>query len=135
NRRLGMGYHQLRLVGRYRSRRNADLGDPFAVPPEVENVDQPRCGSHDDLRGDLCRVVSAGSQEPPLVRLLLGASASERVRLTLGELQLTALVGRICDLDLLHGFAGVLVHGTYSRLRYDTRPRYPSGCHHTRCDL
>jgi hypothetical protein len=37
NSRLGMGYHQLRMVGRYRSRRYADLCHPSPVPSEVEN--------------------------------------------------------------------------------------------------
>src|SRR6185312_3686566 len=30
---LGLGYHQLRLVGRYRSRRNPDLCHSITVPP------------------------------------------------------------------------------------------------------
>ncbi len=33
--RLGLGHHQLRLLGRHRPRRHADLGDPLPLPPEV----------------------------------------------------------------------------------------------------
>ena len=35
NRWLGVGYHQLRLVGRYRSRRYVDLGCVIVVPSEM----------------------------------------------------------------------------------------------------
>jgi Fe-S-cluster-containing dehydrogenase component len=32
---LGLGHHQLRLLGRHRPRRHADLRGPLPVPPEV----------------------------------------------------------------------------------------------------
>ena len=51
--RLGVGYHQLRVLDRYRSRRNADFGDFVPAPPKMAHVDQPRGGSDDALRGDL----------------------------------------------------------------------------------
>ena len=46
-----MGYHQLRMVGRYWSRRYADLRGTFIVPSEMENGDQPICRSDDHLCG------------------------------------------------------------------------------------
>ena len=32
---VGVRHHQLRVLGRHRPRRHADLGDPLPVPPEV----------------------------------------------------------------------------------------------------
>src|SRR6476646_6048403 len=50
---LGLGHHQLRMVGRYRSRRNTDLGDPLVVPPGLENRCEPCGGSDDHLCGNV----------------------------------------------------------------------------------
>ena len=56
-RRLGVGHHELRLLGRYRSRRHAHLRDPVPLPPEVAHVDQPLRGGDDHLRGHVRRDV------------------------------------------------------------------------------
>ena len=36
--RLGLGYHQLRMVGRYWSRRNFDFCDLITFPSELEKL-------------------------------------------------------------------------------------------------
>ena len=38
---LGMGYYQLRMVGRYRSRRYTDLSNSAAVPSEMADGSKP----------------------------------------------------------------------------------------------
>ncbi len=50
---LGLGHYQLRMVGRYRSRRYADLGHPSALPPGLADGRKPRGGSDDHLRGNV----------------------------------------------------------------------------------
>ena len=50
-RRLGVGHHELRVLGRDRARRNAHLGDPLPVPADMAHLDQPRGGGDDHLRG------------------------------------------------------------------------------------
>jgi hypothetical protein len=57
NNRMGMGYHQLRMVGRYRSRRNPYLCYPVTLSSGMENRCKP-CGRSDDhLRGNVRRPV------------------------------------------------------------------------------
>ena len=69
--RLGLRDRQLRVLGRYRPRRNADLRDPLPVPSEVANGDQPVRRGDDDLRRHLCRGLFPGhSRRPRLGRLL-----------------------------------------------------------------
>ncbi len=48
---LGRLHRHLRVLGRYRPRRNADLGHPLPVPVEVAKRDQPQRGGDDGLRG------------------------------------------------------------------------------------
>ena len=57
-RRLGLGYYQLRLVGWYRSCRNAYLRDPFVVQARMENWCKPCCRSHDHLCCNVCGPIS-----------------------------------------------------------------------------
>ena len=71
-----MGYHQLRMVGRYWSRRYPYFSYLIIVPPEVENVYQPRCRSDDHLRGYLRGYVSTGAHGPVVVRILLGVATT-----------------------------------------------------------
>ena len=51
--RLGVGHHQLRLLDRDRSRRDADLGDPVPAQTELAHGGQPQRRGDDDLRGHL----------------------------------------------------------------------------------
>src|SRR5690606_1686287 len=123
------------MVGRYWSRWNPHLRNSSPVPSEVENVHQPRSRSYDNLRCDLCCVVPCIAHGSPLGRFLLGTPPSERVRFPVGELQLTAAVGRVRDLDVLHRFAGLLVHGSDSRLRDHPRPGSTTRCQDPCSDL
>jgi len=50
---VGLGDHQLRLVGRHRPRRNADLGHPAALEAGVADLDQPVRRGDDALRSGL----------------------------------------------------------------------------------
>ena len=103
-----MGYHQLRMVGGYRSRRNPDLRDPVAVPSGLENGGKP-CGRSDDhLRGNVRGSVS-DLAHGSCVERLLRASLPEYPWSFVGELQLPAAVGRIRDLYVLHRFLIILV--------------------------
>ena len=68
NRKLGMGYHQLCMVGRYRSRRYLDFSGIAVVPSEMENGHQPLCGSDDHLLGDSGRSVPDYTHGASMVR-------------------------------------------------------------------
>ena len=103
-----MGYHQLRMVGGYRSRRNPDLRDPVAVPPGMENRGKPCSRSDDHLRSNVCGSVpdlAHGS----CVECLLRTALPEYPGSAVGELQLPAPLGRIRDLYVFHRFIIILV--------------------------
>src|ERR1700722_4790840 len=119
--RLGLGYHQLRLVGRYRSRRNADLRDPLAVPSGLAYRGQPGCGSHDHICGDVCGSIPDLAYGPG-VAVLLYHALPQYAGAALAELQLATALGRICHLDILHRFPFVLVHGSFARSGDGPRP-------------
>ena len=57
---LGMGYHQLRFLDRYRPRRNTDFRHSFSNTSEMADFGQPIGRSDDnfcrDLRRDLSRL-------------------------------------------------------------------------------
>ena len=52
--RLGLGYYQLRVVGRYRSRRYVDFSNPFVVSSKMADRCEPCSRSDDDFCGYLC---------------------------------------------------------------------------------
>ena len=54
----GWGYHQFRMVGRYRACGNPDFRDSFIIPSGLENGCKPCCRSDDDFCGNVCRTVS-----------------------------------------------------------------------------
>ena len=47
---VGRLHHHLRVLGRYRPRRHADLGDSVPVPRRLPHDDLPRCRSDDGVR-------------------------------------------------------------------------------------
>jgi hypothetical protein len=53
--RMGLGYHRLRMVGRYWSRWYTDLRGTIVIPTELEELDQQICRGDDDLCRNLCR--------------------------------------------------------------------------------
>ena len=55
---LGLGYYQLRLVGRYWSRRNFDFGNFALIPSKMADRGKPCSRSDDDFRCNLCGSVS-----------------------------------------------------------------------------
>src|SRR5690606_40165772 len=57
NSRLGLGYYQFRLVGRYRARWYTNLSRIIIIPSEMENGDQPFCRSNDDFLSSSGRFV------------------------------------------------------------------------------
>ena len=83
--RLGLRHHELRLLGRDRSRGHAHLGRPLALSPEVAHVDQPLRRGDDDLRGDLRWTVS-GDPHGAAVARLLGLPVSELPRARCGSI-------------------------------------------------
>ncbi len=120
--RLGVGHHQLRVLDRYRPRRHADLGDSVPVPPEVAHVDQPFGRSDDAVRGDVRRHLPAVPHRPSVARLLAVPGAQHRSE-HVAEFPQPADLGRVRGIDLLHGFAAVLVHRPGSGSGHAARPR------------
>jgi len=116
NRNVGLGYHQLRILGWYRSRRYANLRHPFAFPSEMENVHKPECGGDDNLCGTMCGSIPTVPHGTCVVGLLASTFA-KRIWFALGKLQLTALMGRIRDFYLPIGILTILVPRFDSRYR------------------
>src|SRR5579872_6077379 len=120
--RLGLGYHQFRVVDRYRSCGYPDLRDPAAVPAGMAYGGQPCRGGHDDLCGDLRRAIPDLAYGPGVDGLFRDA-LSQYPGAGMGELQLSAVVGRICGIDLFHRILIVLVYGSAARSRGGAGPR------------
>ena len=99
--RLGLRHHQLRLLGRHRPRRHADLGDPLPVPPEVAHLDQPLRRGDDDLRRHVRADLPGHPRRPAVGGLLDGAGPEPDGHLA--ALPEPAAVGRLRGLDLRHG--------------------------------
>ena len=78
--RLGLGHRQLRLLGRHRPRRHADLGHPVPVPPEVAHQHQPLRRGDDHLRRDLRRPLPGDPRRPRLAGLLARSRSRTRCR-------------------------------------------------------
>ena len=116
DRGLGLGHHELRMVGRYRSRRYPHQRRVVAVPPEMAHGHQPFRRGDDHFRRDHGGYLPHDPHGPHLDGLL-GVPPAQPVRFTLGELQQSAALGRIRDQHLLQRIARVLVH------RIDPRPR------------
>ena len=89
---------------------------------QLAHLDRPRGRGDDDLRGPAARRSSrsstwAGPGSPS------GCSPTPTARgLALGELPLAARLGRLRDLDVLHGLAALLVPRPHPRLRDPARP-------------
>ena len=117
---LGLRYHELRILDRYRSRRNAHLGDSAAVSPAVENLDQPLRRSHDHLRGHVRRHVSRDTHGASL-GCVLYLPLSESARALMGQLPLPPGLGRGGHQHILDRVALLLVPGDDSRSGHLTR--------------
>lgn len=85
NDRMGLGYHQLRLVGWYWSRRNTHLRYPLVVSPGLENRCKPGGRSNDDICGYVCGPVPDLAHGPGLDGIFR-TSLSEYKRTTMGKL-------------------------------------------------
>jgi Pyruvate/2-oxoacid:ferredoxin oxidoreductase delta subunit len=68
--RLGLGHHQLRVVGGHRPRRHAHLRGALPLPAEVAHEHQPLRGGHDHLRGHLRPHVPHDPRRPRVARVL-----------------------------------------------------------------
>ena len=88
---LGRVHHDLRVLGRHRARRHADLGDPLPVPRQVAQRHQPQRRGDDGVRGDDGRACSRHPHRPRLEGLL-HAALPEPAR-ALAELQVAARCG------------------------------------------
>ena len=112
NHRLGLGYHQFRVVGRYRSCRNPDLRDPFIIPPGMENRCKPCRGSDDHLCGNVRRPVPDLAYGPCMDGLLCIA-LSQYPRSVMAEFQLPLLwdvfaISTYFTVSLLFWYCGLL---------------------------
>ena len=122
---LGLRDHQLRVVDRYRSRGNPDLGHPAAAEAIVAQLDQPLRGSHDAVRGGLRRYVPAAPHGPSVAGVLdVPVSQHDGGMATVPQ---PAGVGRVCGFDLRDDLGGVLVRGPGARFRHHARTGDPSG--------
>ena len=117
---VGGLHHHLRVLGRYRALRHADLGDPLPFPRALAAGDLPRVRGDDRLRGHDSRAVPPDPRRPRVARVLAGA-VSERA-LPVAELQVTARLGRLRHHDLLHRFGGLLLPGHHPGSRRGARP-------------
>src|SRR3954466_3939585 len=63
---LGLGYHELRLVDRYWSRRNSYLCYLIIIPSALENGCEPFCRGYDDLCRCLRRYISTVPYRPSM---------------------------------------------------------------------
>ncbi len=102
------------MVGRYRSCRDADLRDPFAVSPGMAHGGEPRCGSDDHFCGDVCGSVPDLAYGTGLDGFLCDA-LPEHKGTAMAELQLPPSLGRVRHLHLFHRLPFILVY------RSDTR--------------
>jgi molybdopterin-containing oxidoreductase family iron-sulfur binding subunit len=67
NYRLGLGYYQLRMVDRYRSRRYADISDLTTLQTEVAYWCKQSSRGHDYICRDVCGTLSADTHGTDLV--------------------------------------------------------------------
>ena len=74
-RHVGLADRELRVLDRYRPRRNPDFRDSFPHQTELADLDQPRRRGHDDLRGDVRRHFPGLPRRPRVVRLVPRAGA------------------------------------------------------------
>ena len=124
---LGRVHRHLRVLGRHRARRHADLGDPLPVPRQVAQRDQPQRRGDDDLRG-LHRAALPRHPRRPHLEGVLHPSVPEPAR-ALGELQEPAAVGHLRDLHLHADVADLLLRrpGAGSRDRARSHHRLAQG--------
>ena len=85
DRQLGLGHHQLRMVDRYRPRRNADLSYFADFPATLAYRRKPGRRGHDNLRRDLRGAVPAHSHGASLA-CFLHLSVPEHPRTALAQL-------------------------------------------------
>ena len=131
DRGLGVRHHQLCLLGRHRTCRNTDFCRPVSVPTEMANGRQSVGRSHDTLRRHVCRNLPADSHGTSVAGVLDDA-LSEHTWIIVGEFQIPAAVGRVCDLDVSSDLRCLLVrrsdprHGHHSR---SIKTRTPTANH------
>ena len=122
--RLGLGYHQLRVLDRYRPRRHADLGDSVPVPAEVAHVDQPLRRSDDAVRRDVRGHLPAVPHRPSVARVYW-LFPIPNTDLNIWQNFRSPLIWDVfAVIDLLHGVAAVLVHRPGSGSGDAARPRH-----------
>ena len=109
---MGMGYHQLRMVGGYWSRRYPDLCYLIIISPGLENRCKPCCRSNDHFCRNVCWPVS-NLAYGSCVACFLYFTLSQYKRPGMGKLQFPVAMGRIRDLtyftvSLLFWYSGLL---------------------------
>ncbi len=112
-------HHDLRVLGGYRTRRHADLGDSVPLPVALAHGGVPLHRGDDGVRGHDRGALPDHPHRAP-VDLLLAAAVSQPA-VPLAQLQVAAHLGRLRDLDLPHG-----VHHV-PRVRADSRHRGGAG--------
>ena len=88
-------HHDLRLLGRYRPRRHADLGHPLPVPLALAHGGVPLHRGDDGVRGHDRGALPDHPHRAP-VDLLLAAAVSQPA-VPLAQLQVAADLGRVRD--------------------------------------
>ena len=121
-RRLGLAHRQLRILGRYRPRRDIDLRNPVPLPSAVANEYQSVCRSHDHLRRVLRRHLSWHPCRARMVCLLAGSLPKSNGNVA--KFPQPPAVGRFCCQYLRNGFGPVLVFRNDPRFGHASRPRH-----------
>ena len=119
---VGDVYHHLRVLDRHRARGHPHLRRALPLPRQVADLDLPRGGGHDGVRGHDRRSLPAHPRGPHVVRLL--ADALSEPALSLAELQVAAGLGRLRHLHLPDHQRGVLPRGPRARHRCAPRQRH-----------
>ncbi len=119
---LGLRHHELRLLGRHRARRHADLRDPVPLPAEVADEHQPLRRGDDDLRRHVRRrsspeSTSAASGSPGF------SSRYPNQNMVWPNFRSPLLWDVFAVGTYAFGLADVLVHGDDPRPGHAARPR------------
>ena len=96
NSRMGMGHHQLCLVGGYRPRWYFDFGSFTIIPSKVAHVYQSGSRSNDDFCSIVRRIISTAPYGSIVVGFLLDISYAQYIWITMGKFQFTTCVGCFC---------------------------------------
>ena len=119
NRRMGLGNHQLCVVGRYRSCRYIYISHITSISSKVENQYKPFSRGDDNFRSYVRRHISTNTHGTTTT--IIFYFSLPHFSWSLGKLQLSIIMGRICNYHILASIYTILVYGIDTRHRHLTR--------------